>query len=430
MLPIEISFPISVITVCYNAEYSIESTIKSIVEQTYKNIEYIVIDGGSTDSTVEVIKKYADKIAYWVTEPDNGIYDAMNKGIEKATGDYIIFVNSGDYLYENTTLQQVAEYINTTSDYDMIYGRSKIITTEGHITDLIVNHGIGNIWKGPCFRHGALLAKTSVLKGNNFELTPKLKIAADFDFIYKAFKKGCRFQEIDVVVVAFQAEGASDNPYRHIKDSVYILKKYGDWNLKTKLYYLYKYCRVVLSQSIFQKIFKVIKIFFHDYFSNYWINKIPFYFIRHFYYKKVMGITIGKGSSIHLRCFLYGANILIGENSTINRNCYLDGRGRLVIGNNVSVSPDVQLITEDHDYNSSGFTGRSRDVIIDDYVWIGTKAMILPGVHIGKGAVICAGAIVTKSVGEYDVVAGIPAVKIKERNRNLNYNPSWMPYFD
>ncbi len=191
-----------------------------------------------------------------------------------------------------------------------------------------------------------------------------------------------------------------------------------------------KHLKLFTSLSIFKYINKFFRVFFQDYFSNYWINKIPFYFIRHQYYKFVMGIKIGRGSSIHMNCFIYGTNIRIAENSTINRNCYLDGRGELIIGNKVSISPEVQLITEDHDYNSVSFAGRSRHVIIEDYVWIGTRVIILPGVHIGKGAVVCAGAVVTKNVGEYDVVAGIPAVKIKERSKNLDYNPSWLPYFD
>ena len=92
---------ISVVTVCYNAADTIEKTMLSVLNQTYHDIEYIIIDGGSTDGTVEIIRKYADRIAYWVSEPDKGIYDAMNKGIKVATGEYIYFLGADDLLCEN-----------------------------------------------------------------------------------------------------------------------------------------------------------------------------------------------------------------------------------------------------------------------------------------------------------------------------------------
>lgn len=105
---------ISVVTVCYNAAKTIEETIKSVLEQAYDNIEYIIIDGGSTDGTVDIIKKYTNDIAYWVSEPDRGIYDAMNKGIDAATGDYIININVGDKLLY-LPIEQLNMYLNNSS---------------------------------------------------------------------------------------------------------------------------------------------------------------------------------------------------------------------------------------------------------------------------------------------------------------------------
>lgn len=166
------------------------------------------------------------------------------------------------------------------------------------------------------------------------------------------------------------------------------------------------------------------------YIANYFINKIPFYCFRHLYYKRILGIRLGKGSSIHLNCFLYGKNVEIGNNTTINRRCFLDGRGRIIIGSNVSISPEVFILTDDHKVNSRVFEGRTRAVCIDDFVWIGARAIILPSVHIGKGAVIAAGAVVTKNVEPYTVVGGVPATKISMRSSDLEYNPSWMPFFD
>ena len=109
---------ISIITVSFNAVKTIEQTILSVVNQTYPNIEYVIIDGGSTDGTVDIIKKYEDKIAYWVSKPDKGIYDAMNKGIEKAKGDYLFFLGADDTLFDDI-LCKVSVFLKKR---DIVYG--------------------------------------------------------------------------------------------------------------------------------------------------------------------------------------------------------------------------------------------------------------------------------------------------------------------
>jgi glycosyltransferase involved in cell wall biosynthesis len=112
---------VTVVTVVYNGAEHLERTIRSIINQSYNNIEYIIIDGGSTDGTVDIIKKYDQTVDYWVSEPDNGIYDAMNKGVSLACGDWINFMNAGDIFSDETTLQQVFSDIMNYSTYDCIY---------------------------------------------------------------------------------------------------------------------------------------------------------------------------------------------------------------------------------------------------------------------------------------------------------------------
>lgn len=111
---------ITVVTVCFNAVNEIEETMLSVLGQTYTDIEYIVIDGGSTDGTVDIIKKYADRLAYWVSEPDKGIFDAMNKGISYATGEYINFMNAGDRFYSSKVISSF--FSNRKSYPDFIAG--------------------------------------------------------------------------------------------------------------------------------------------------------------------------------------------------------------------------------------------------------------------------------------------------------------------
>lgn len=113
--------------------------------------------------------------------------------------------------------------------------------------------------------------------------------------------------------------------------------------------------------------------------------------------------------------------ISIGSFCNINKHCVLDGRGTLTIGDNVDIAQDVYIWTEQHDYNSPNFAAKCSNVIINDYAWIASRATILPGVTIGKGAVVACGAVVTKDVPPFAVVAGVPARIIGERNHDLNY---------
>jgi acetyltransferase-like isoleucine patch superfamily enzyme len=135
-----------------------------------------------------------------------------------------------------------------------------------------------------------------------------------------------------------------------------------------------------------------------------------------------MKFKIGKGCTIFMNCkFDCAGGLTIGVNSVINANCRLDSRGGLEIGDNVSISEDVIFLTADHNEDFIGISGREKKIVIKSYVWIGTRAMVLPGVTIEKGAAVGAGAIVTRNVNYLDVVAGIPAKKINTRPENFNY---------
>lgn len=181
-----------------------------------------------------------------------------------------------------------------------------------------------------------------------------------------------------------------------------------------------------MIRDFFRRFFLALKW----YLANNLIASFTPYGFRHWYLKKVCGISIGKDSSIAMKCYISGPLIKIGDNTVINRFSYLDGRVPLYIGNNVNVSHYVIIHTLTHDPQHPHFICIERPVAILDHAWIGTRAIILPGVTIGEGAVVAAGAIVTKDVPPYTIVGGNPARHIGQRSRNLSYKSHYFPFFD
>lgn len=153
-----------------------------------------------------------------------------------------------------------------------------------------------------------------------------------------------------------------------------------------------------------------------------WAGLFPCHFFRLFIYNLV-GMKIGKGSRIHVGArFYYPPNIKIGEGTIIGDNVFLDGRDKLTIGSHVDIASSVMIYNSEHDLSKDDFSAIEAPVEIEDYVFIGPRAIILPGVKIGKGAVVAAGAVVVKDVPDYSIVGGVPAKVIGER---ANKNPSY-----
>lgn len=169
---------------------------------------------------------------------------------------------------------------------------------------------------------------------------------------------------------------------------------------------------------------------FKLYLCNEWVSSLPSHRLRLLFYRRLMKFSMGKDCSVFLHCsFDCSGGLEMGTNSVINPRCRLDTRGGIIIGNNVSISQEVVILTADHDRTSAGFIGRNREVIIGDLVWIGTRAMILPGVRIGKGAMIAAGAVVTKDVEPFTVVAGVPARAVNKRREDVHYHSYYRRLF-
>ncbi|MCQ6959863.1 glycosyltransferase family 2 protein [Mucilaginibacter aquariorum] len=198
---------LSVITIVYNNARDIERTLLSVLNQTYDAIEYIVVDGASNDGTLEIIKRYESRIAKLISEKDKGIYDAMNKGLALATGDYVIFMNSGDEFYAPDT---VAKVFATAPDADIYYGETEMVNDEReslgqrrHIAPAKFN------WRsfkyGMSVSHQAIYIKRSLVEPYD----PKYQLSADIDWIIRAAKKAKKIVKVDGYLAKYLVGGMS-----------------------------------------------------------------------------------------------------------------------------------------------------------------------------------------------------------------------------
>lgn len=204
---------ISVITVCLNSVKTIERTIQSVIKQSYDGLEYIVVDGGSSDGTVDIIKKYEDYIAYWISEKDDGLYDAMNKGIAKSTGEIIAFLNSDDW-YEEKTLVKVNGYFEK---YNPMILTGRVNTLQKGKWTKYTNTMDGdreNIRIAMIYRQPATFARREVF--NRFGgFQARYKIAADFDWMLRMYDSGVEIMCVEDVFTNFSSTGVSNTDTDH-----------------------------------------------------------------------------------------------------------------------------------------------------------------------------------------------------------------------
>ncbi|KZL89727.1 glycosyltransferase family 2 protein [Clostridium magnum] len=202
---------ISIITVCYKAKKELEITINSILKQDYNNIEFVIVDGNSQDGTLQVVNEYQQQLqqkgikVLFSSESDKGIYDAMNKGMQRSSGEWCIYMNAGDVFYQDDALTSLSQYC--TNDRDIIYG------------DVIhCYHNKMNIYKakddteltfkkGMEFCHQSTLIRTSLLRKRGYDIN--YKIAGDYDFFVNAYKHSSKFYHVDCIVSVFQKDGIS-----------------------------------------------------------------------------------------------------------------------------------------------------------------------------------------------------------------------------
>lgn len=236
---------ITIVTVTYNCSKILNETIESCINQDYDNLEYIIIDGASTDGTLDIIKRYSEKINFILSEPDKGIYDAMNKGIEHATGEWIFFLNAGDKFFSDKTLSNIFQDIDY--DCDAILGNYYSISNNGltlHKVDRPF-YSDNPYYLSMGFNHQCIFIKTKWAKDLKFDLS--FKCCADYNMIFQIYKHGAKFEykEMPITII----EGRYGFSQKHINIQRYeearVLGKEND--LFFKIYDLYKRLRALIK---------------------------------------------------------------------------------------------------------------------------------------------------------------------------------------
>ena len=202
-------YKLSIITINRNNAAGLRKTIESVVSQTYTDFEYIIIDGASTDESIEVIKEYADRITYWVSEPDKGIYNAMNKGILKASGVYLLFLNSGDWLVNNKVIEN---FCKKHFNYDIVAGNSFIIKDKITVRNFIAPEKISyDFFVLDSLMHQSTFQKRELLLSNGM-YNEEYLIVSDWEFYLKILiVHNCTFFHYDEYISYYDFEGISHN---------------------------------------------------------------------------------------------------------------------------------------------------------------------------------------------------------------------------
>ena len=236
---------VSVVTITLNNRDALRATMTSVLAQSYPALEYIVVDGQSTDGSVALIEAQSERIHRWVSEPDRGIYDALNKGIALSQGDWIIFMNAGDEFFDANTLRTVFAHpiapqtVFLYGHHHTRYPNYVIAKTAGELRDF---------WKGPPFSHQAVLVRSDFQKTHRYNVGNR--IAADFELLFDAFQRGHHFQAIDAPISIVAAGGLSDRERLKSTWEHYRIVRAFDHSARVHTHYLVAASMCLLKRGI------------------------------------------------------------------------------------------------------------------------------------------------------------------------------------
>jgi acetyltransferase-like isoleucine patch superfamily enzyme len=409
---------VSIVIAVRDGVGTIERALQSAFDQTHPYVEVIVIDGASTDGTRDVVERSADRLAYWVSEHDDGIGDAWNKGIAHSRGDVIVLLGADDELRRDFAASVVQAL--GPGALAVAYGDTVLLDATGRT----VSQWYGTFEAEQLGRGFGFWHTSSAMTRAAFEAVGPFdtdtRIAVDTDWLLRAHARGIEFRRHGSLNY-MRLGGVSTRRHRQGR------REYAD-QLRRHGFAGVAPLRVSTSAAVVQAVGfgrwlrlrrQAALIAIAAFHAAY--NLVPSWWLR----KRLLrawGVTIGDNSAIHSPVrFLSRGRVTIGARTLVNRDCVIDNRLSVTIGDDVSIAQGVRIFTLGHDVDDPYFASVGQSVDIQDRAVVFAGAMLMPGTRIGMGAVVLAGAVATGTVEPWTVVGGVPARRIRERSRDQRY---------
>lgn len=427
---------VTIVTPTFNQGQFIEETIRSVLAQTYPNIEYIVLDAMSNDQTPEILDRYRDRISLVRREPDRGQSDAIVKGFKLARGELVGWINSDDLLYPDCVAHIVEAYRQQPEAAIFYCSRIDIIseTSERLNTMHVPLRGRDHLLRecNTLIQPGSFYRRTALEAVDYFDTN--LRYSMDLDLWLRLLTVGGFVDVSETPIAAYREWGGtktSTGGVRLATERKELLQRHGGSKSDPVQKQMHraiakgkvKEATIRLRRVLASFMRVPLLIFYYGFLihlpassSRYtrWAKLLRSSVCKPLFKSSGVSINIEKGAH-----FGSGRNVEIGNRSGLGVNCQILGSVRL--GNDVMMGPDVMFISTTHRFDSvaapmidQGFS-EDRPISIDDDVWIGARCTFLPGVQIGSGSIVGAGSVVTKSVPKYSIVAGNPARVIRSR---------------
>jgi glycosyltransferase involved in cell wall biosynthesis/carbonic anhydrase/acetyltransferase-like protein (isoleucine patch superfamily) len=409
---------LSIVTINLNKREGLLRTLESLTRQTDRDFELIVVDGGSTDGSLDVCRQYENLIDRLIVEKDDGIYDAWNKGVRAATGDLIGLLNSGDEYHPKVvaTVGSAARQLQPDEPPTIFCGNTFMVEN-GTLLKPVGNTVRHNVLFGIGVSHPAMIVQRRV-----YEVVgayERISIASDSQFILRSIRAGIRFVPVPYRVF-MEAGGISQRAavtgFSQYVDSLRALKFCGApaaLALKSG-YRLYKFLgrRPVLAGAKYVLAnARHLAILLMHLLLKIVVGGPP----RRWLFR-LFGFSIHDSTFVSPGALLYRTgNLHIGAGSVINRGVTLDNRDVIRIGRGCSISHGAALITAGHDIDSPYFEYQSRPIRIEDHVVIFARAIILPGTVLDCGVVVLAGSVISGTTIPGGIYGGVPAKLIRQR---------------